>query len=444
MSDIDNWYKVVNLLRKKNLKAIFVGHGHANKDSEVDMIPQIQGLCSTPNRGTYGFNLIDISKDDLKITTVGAVRTDSSFSNTQFKWYDKKKLARVNTLPSGSKDFTDYKVVTVHDKIDLDKTMLVSPVVHKNGFLAATLDGGLYNYSKNMKRLWAIDLDARIVSRPIVVGDYIYAGTVDGDLCQIDFNTGEVLQTLGINEPITSQIVSFPIFFRERQTTAIVFGTASGILYAYEATELTPVWKSNEAKGRIESIPVVLSDRVIYSAWDGMTYCLDIRTGKLNWKWSENVNFYYSTASCMPVTNGDYIWFVSPDKTVSCVDVLLGKTQWKSKEFTAWESIGLSDDGKTIWIKSLENGLHALNALTGKKIKSFSTKWGVDTNPVQIRQVGDAAVFGLQNGSFMEFKKDKLNELFFLGQARGLSIEKMGDLFIASNMDGRILTFSLK
>lgn len=444
LDDIDNWYKVTNLLRKKNLKGIFVGHGHANRKKEIDMLPQYMGVGSTSKTKLYGFNVVELSKDDMKITTIGSVRTDSTFIDTLFTWHNEPKVPGVNPVPTDSLDFIDHKQVKIAGKLDIGQTLVTSPVPHKNGFLAASLSGTLFNYSSDLELQWWVDLGSNCVSRPVVVGDLVFAGSVGGDIYQIDLNTGEVLQSLGINESITSQLVSIPVYFRDQQTSAVLIGTSNGTIYAYEAKDLTPIWKNSDAKGRIESLPVVLSDRVIFSAWDGMTYCVDLRTGKLNWKWSENVNFYFSTASCIPVTNGDYIWFVSPDKSVSCVDVLLGKTQWSTKDYNAWESLGLSNDGKTLWIKSVENEFHAVNAMTGKKIKSHKMKWGVDTNPVQIREIGGSAVFGLKSGRFIGYKKEKFTDLFFLGQSRGLTVEKMGDLWLASNMDGRVLLFSVK
>jgi hypothetical protein len=81
--------------------------------------------------------------------------------------------------------------------------------------------------------------------------------------------------------------------------------------------------------------------------------------------------------------------------------------------------------------------------LNGKKIKSWKLKWGLDTNPVQIREFDKNVLFGRKNGKIVKFQKDKFTDLFYLGQARPLTIEKVGDTFIASNMDGRILLFTI-
>jgi predicted phosphodiesterase len=442
--DVDNWYKVTKLLKKKNVKAIFVGHGHINKEMEFDKIPAVMGLGSTSKTKMYGFNLVDLSSDKLKISSIASEKTDSSFIDTTFSWYNKEKIAKIDTTSKDSSDFIDYKDIKILAQFDLKKTLVTSPVPHKDGFLIACLEGMLYNFDLNGKLIWSLDLDSRLVSRPVIIDNLVFAGTVGGDLFQIELKTGASLQTMGINESITSQLTSFPVFFRDKQTTAILIGTASGTLYAYEAKELTPIWQNKEAKNRIESLPLVLSDRVVFSAWDGMTYCIDLRTGKLNWKWSENVNFYFSTASCMPVANEDFIYFVSPDKSVSSVDLLLGKTQWSTKEFNAWESLGLSNDGKTLYVKSIENEFHVINAITGKKIKSIKTKWGLDTNPIQIRELEGTVLFGLKNGMFVKYLKDKFVNSFYLGQARPLTIEKIGKNYIAGNMDGKFLLFSLK
>lgn len=441
--DVDNWYKVTNLLRKRNLKAIMVGHGHVNKELDFDFLPGFMGVGSTSKTKLYGFNVVELTQNNLKISSVASFRSDSSLTDTVFTWYNSPKVPGINPVPTDSSDFIDYKVAKKGITIDLKKTMVSSPVPYKTGFIAATLEGVIYNYDLQGELLWWVDLNANVVSRPVIIGKNVFAGNVGGDIYQIDLETGDVLQSLGISEAITSQLVSFPAIFRDRQTDALLIGTSNGTMYAYEATDLTPMWKNEDAKGRIESLPIVLDNRVVFSAWDGMTYCIDLRTGKLNWKWSENVNFYYSTASCIPVTNGDYVWVVSPDKSVSCIDVLLGKTQWSNKDFNAWESLGLSQDGKTVFIKSIDDDFHTVNAANGKKIKSWKLKWGLDTNPIQIREFDNNVLFGRKNGKIVKFRKDKFTDLFYLGQARPLTIENVGDTFIASNMDGRILLFTI-
>ena len=41
--DVDNWFKVTNLLADHNIKAIFIGHGHANKLMNFSGIPAAMG-----------------------------------------------------------------------------------------------------------------------------------------------------------------------------------------------------------------------------------------------------------------------------------------------------------------------------------------------------------------------------------------------------------------
>ena len=104
----------------------------------------------------------------------------------------------------------------------------------------------------------------------------------------------------------------------------------------------------------IETKPLIFENKLIFGSWDGYLYCVDARSGVMIWKWTEDKDFYFSPAACLPVTDGDNVYITSPDKYVTAIDLLLGRTVWR-KNYNAWESIGITSDRKNLLIKSAKD-----------------------------------------------------------------------------------------
>jgi len=68
--DVDNWFEVTNILADYNIKAIFIGHGHANMLMNFAGIPSAMGRSTLSEQKLPGYTLIDIEKDSLKLFEV--------------------------------------------------------------------------------------------------------------------------------------------------------------------------------------------------------------------------------------------------------------------------------------------------------------------------------------------------------------------------------------
>jgi outer membrane protein assembly factor BamB len=165
----------------------------------------------------------------------------------------------------------------------------------------------------------------------------------------------------------------------------------------------------------------------------------------LNWKWTENRNFYYSPAAVTPVSDGKNVYVSTPDKFVSSIDLLLGKTNWRKNDFNSWESIGISSDKQRIFVKSITDKLNIVSAKDGRRIREIDAKFGLDTMPVEIIEVNGMIYFGTKNGMVFSIdEKYQLKPLLYLGTARVHSIKYLGDNTLSvSNMDGKIVVFKL-
>jgi outer membrane protein assembly factor BamB len=435
--DIDNWYEVTNRLKHYNAALLLYGHGHVNKVSTIEGLPALMGRSSLTNNRGWGYNSIDITKDtltffeengDTLIDNLGSIALNS-----------KNVIPQVDSLP-----FINYGVKVV-SSIDLKKTVSASLLVNGENIYAAAYDGTIYCYDQQGSMKWSYSANGNIVSKPVIINNILVAGTLKGDVVSLDCETGKLLQTLGIDEPVTAQLVAERMV-KETDTIDVVFaGTSSGALHCFELNSLEEVWKNTDAKGMIETEPLIVGDKIIYGAWDGYLYCVEISTGRIFWKQSGNTNFYFSPAACKPVTDGKSVFVTSPDKYVSSIDLLLGKANWRKKDANCWESIGISKDKKDLFIKSDNGKIYVIASKTGKVVKSIEYGSGTDTMPIELIESDGNIIFSSKDGKvFLITKNYKLQELLFLGVSRVHSVRKISEnVFAASNMDGKIVIFNL-
>ncbi len=448
-NDIDNWFTVTNRLRNNNIKAVLVGHGHSNKIMNFNGIPGAMSRSSLhKNQKSWGYTLVKDSSGSLKFFEVnrdsipkywGVINNDSltipEIDSTQFINYTLNR----NGNSAGIK-------VNLLWKKNLKTTLSASLLSAGDKIYAAEKDGNVFCFDTAGKQLWEYHSGETIFSRPIVKNGLLVLATIEGDLISLDNKTGKPVQIIGLDEPLTSQLVTTHVEYNGQLTTGIIAGTSKGGIYCYDLNTFELIWENHSAKGLIETKPLVWNNRIIYGSWDGYLYCISSKNGTINWKWSENKNFYYAPAACQPVTDGKNVYVTSPDKYVSAVDLLLGTTVWRKKNFNSWESIGISLDKKKLLIKGFTDNFYIVNAQKGKLIKNIKIGFGLDTMPIKPVEWNNNILFGSKNGNIYLINKNyDWKPLLFLGTARVQNIIHVKDnIFAVSNMDGKIILFKLK
>ncbi len=408
-----------------------------------DGIPAAMGR-STLSRPKYaGYNIIDNTYDSIIITEI---QVDSSGALSEKTWGGWSKNFKKDILQIDSLQFIKYSdSVSVLWQKDLSASMSTSLLVSGDKIFASTIDGIIYCYNLEGNLLWKYDTKETIFSKPVRDKDILAVATIEGDLITLNVNNGELIQVIGLGEPLTSQLIKFGIQYNGAKTTGIVAGSSNGNMYCYDLYSLEEIWENHSAGMMIEDQPLFINGKIIYGSWDNYLYCINAATGTLNWKWTENKNFYYSPAACWPVTDGKNVYISTPDKFVSAVDLLQGTTVWRKKDFSSWESIGISNDKNNLFIKSSLDKFYIAAAKNGKTVKEINMKFGEDTMPCEPIEWNGKIIFGGTNGKVYMIKNDySWVPLFFTGTARVHSIQHIKDnMFAASNMDGKIFIFSI-
>lgn len=440
VEDVDNWYLASNILKTKNIKLIFCGHGHTNKSINFNGIPGFMGISSIKkdNNKPAGYNIVENTPDSLFIYSFEEGKKGKVWAK-----HDKRKAIEIKQIDSSA--FIDYSNSKLLFNSNFNESVIAGVTTWRDISYLTTLTGEIIAVNIKGEVVWQNGGYGKISGAPFIANNILTAGTHTGEILNFNASTGDLISSTGINDPITSSIAGIQVEFMGQKSQGVVFGTDIGTVYCYDVNSLTELWSNQSADGMIESKPLVLKDRVIIGAWDGYLYCFDSKSGLLNWKWSENRSLYFSPAAANPVSNGSLVFVPTPDKFVSAVDILLGTTKWRFNNFEAWESIGLSSDSKTLFVKSMKDFFYTVDAATGKQIKKIDLKYGLDTSPVSSIDAGNGRILtATKTGMIYLIDKDKPKPLFYMGQARIINIEKLSNnSFVAVNMDGRIIAFDI-
>ena len=124
---------------------------------------------------------------------------------------------------------------------------------------------------------------------------------------------------------------------------------------------------------------------------------------------------------------------------------MLGIAKWR-KDLQSWESLGLSNNGKILIVKTISNKIIFASTRNGGISKSVNMKYGFDLDPSQPLSWKDNYLITAENGSvYLIDKHYKAKELLFLGNCRLNSVVNIkNNMFAVSNMDGKIICFELK
>jgi len=437
---IDNWFRAHNLLHNRRAH-IISGHVHKTQLLAKRGISVSTGRAAIAknNADTWGFLLVEETSDRINFLEANGEKEPVSAGRIL-------KSAWKPAAERPAKPFLSFGPNILWRK-DLGTHMMAPLVVDKDRLFAADVSGRITAFDLKGAILWTYEAGEAIISRPAIDGNLLWIAGRNGRLQAIDAGKGLPVRGKHLGEPITSQLAVTDGGPRERR--AIIVATARGdfcLMRCLDAEMLELMWAGGRAGGMIQTRPLVVASRVVYGSWDGRVHCLSLDDGRELWNWTENDNFYYSPAGCVPISDGKSVFVCSPDGHAASIDLVTGKTNWR-KPFAAWESLGLSKNGRTLFVKSRLDEFNFVEAESGRLIRKIQPAHGRgDLMPVEPIEWKGTVLFGAQNGYIYQIDaKYRLTPLIFLGPAGVHTLRPIKDgLFAASNVDGQIVIFELK
>ena len=435
---LDNWYEMVDLLKTKNTVLALCGHGHSNRPVKAEGLPAVMGRSNLRAKETEGgYNLVDVRRDSFLFTErkplsknekqwTGVAFTlhrydnknnherpdfsiNQQYQNVKETWTYQSEANVISTPlvmkdlvvfgnQNGTVEALDKKTGRLKWKVQTDGPIFSSPAAtnDEEGFVLGTTAGEIVCFSSSGKKRWSRKVDAAVLGAPLVADNKVYIGSSDSTFRALDATTGKLQ------------------------------------------------WQFKELTGPVVSKPVVHQNTVLFGAWDIYLYALDKSTGKLLWKWTNGspvIN--YSPAACIPVIKDEVVYIVAPDRYLTAIDVTTGKELWRTREAAVRESIGLSEDGRWVYGKTMQDTVVAF--ATNKEAPRLAWKmnagYGYEHAPSMLIEKDGALFFGTRSG--VVYAIDPLQQKIIWAHKIDNSMVNTvqvidGKMVVASTMDGKV------
>ncbi|MBC8400652.1 MAG: PQQ-binding-like beta-propeller repeat protein [Candidatus Marinimicrobia bacterium] len=393
-STVSNWYQYLDIIKNHNAQMILHGHGHHNRASNYEGVPGLMGRSTLRHEELVGgYNIVTVWPDSAVFTE----RTPGL--ETQPAWHVQSlgKRTYPDTIRFRRPDFSindAYPKVQVRWSYDTGYAITSAAVV--SGTTTIIADGGGNITRLNTETgiiLWSQQINAPIYSTPAIAENQVVVSATDSNIYSFAIKDGSLLWQVKTNAPV----VASPVIYRQ----IVYCGSSDGIFRAIDLHTGQLQWNYEGINGFVETTPLIHKKKVVFGAWDGYLYALNAKTGRLKWKWNDGLEgVLYSPAACIPVASGNKIYIVAPDRVMSCINARNGKTIWREDRYQVRESIGISEDRKTLFAKTMRDTLVAYNAKSRKPQLKWAVHvgFGYDIDPSRPIENNGRIFFGTKDG----------------------------------------------
>ncbi len=349
-NSLSNWYKIIDLLKTRNIQADLLGHGHANKVYDYEGIPAVMGRSNLRAKNEIGgYNIVTIQQDTMFYSErTPGVETHEAWckiplTNHHFE-NDKTEYPRPDY--SMNKAYSNVSTIWEHQDIsDIGTGLSCEKNIAVYGNTAGVI---VALNAESGKIIWQFQTGGKIYSTPAISKDKVVCASTDNNIYCLDLNTGKELWHFVTGK----SIVASPVIHKK----SVFIGSSEGIFRSLNLKTGKLNWEFTEINNFVESKPLVYDNKIYFGSWGNAFYALDTKTGKLVWKREKYKNRMLSPAAVWPVAADGKIFIVAPDQNMTALDAKTGEEIWDSEEYSCRESIGISDDGKLVYIKNMYEG----------------------------------------------------------------------------------------
>jgi outer membrane protein assembly factor BamB len=373
-----NYFQVLDVLGRTNLQMVVSGHWHTNHAFTYDGgIRGVTCRSTDPNKEREtGYTLFTVTPDSIIVQEkyVGKPALPEWFSVARNgkprykKLADGRKPDRIDgnhpnqaaefySLPdkfpwmdfSHNRDSRVNAEWRVQDGSDIG----CGAVVDERGDYAVYADeAGLVTClrMRNGRESWSVRLGGKIFSTPAVSDDKVVLGCCDGGIYCLNLRNGKQIWKVQCGK----SVLGSPTVFDK----IVYIGASDGIFRALRLKDGKEVWSYGDVDGFVECKPFVDKQQVVFGSWGNALYSLSTSRGTLQWKWETSGSRMYSPAAVWPVKSDGKIFIVTPERKYYAIDSKTGNTEFEGEG--GRESIGLAADGKSFYVKTMSNGLMAV------------------------------------------------------------------------------------
>lgn len=439
--ELDNWYEVTDRLKNYNTKMIICGHGHANKAFSFEGIPGVMGRSNLRAKAPIGgYNIVDVTSDSIVYTE----RRPGEGTLPSWTKIELKKNAYADKYDRPSYDINkQYAQVKPKWVFSSDANVISTPAVAGNLVVFGNQNGLVMALAQATgKKKWSYKTNGAIFSSPAVQAGKVVLGSGDGNVYCLNLLTGQLLWKTKTEASVLGSpvIVGDTVFIGGSDHNFIALNLKNGKEY----------WKFSGLQGPVVSTPLIYGNMVIFGAWDKNLYAVNRSNGQLAWQWNPGftvINF--SPAACIPVAHDSVVYVVCPNRTLYAIDAVTGATLWQNSETRVRESIGMSQDGKYVYGKTMQDTVvaYATSRTAQHPAWVMNTGFGYEHVPSMLIEKGGQVFFGTRNGVVYAIDPATQKTIWaykidnsMVNTVRVLDKKQL----IASTMDGKVALIGVK
>lgn len=350
--DVDNWYDVTDVLRQHNVQCIMGGHYHRNLLFDCDGIADVLNRSNLRDKdGVNGYSIISVT-DSIRFHEKRIGESEQHWLSLSFG--KKEYGASDESLRPDFSVNKQYKNVRRQWHKALKGGIYSTPVTDGKSLFIGDDVGVMYGLDlQSGKTLWTFDTGMRIVGSPAVSDGVVVFGSANYNIYGLDAKTGKELWHITTNQAVMGAATI-------HEGVAYI-GGGDGRMFAIDIHTGKVKWSFDELKNYVLTRPLVYRDKLYFGCWDTHLYALSLADGSLAWKWNNGKgNPKLSPASVWPVAADGKIFITAPDRHFTCLDAETGAVVWRTNQYKVRETVGLSEDGQTVYSKCMWDTIVAL------------------------------------------------------------------------------------
>lgn len=382
-NDLDNWQQYLAILQKYPTVLHINGHYHHWMQYSLGNIPGVMVRALQMKDGSLGYTLVEVGADTAVIY---------------------EKLLSEDAVPV-------YTInLKLPEQVEITiPTPDINPLVKEDAsiFTIPVVDGNTIYYGTSTELIKAVNasdgsliwtsepMGMAIFGRPSVLGDKLTVPVAEG-ICILDKNTGvktDYIISPGKRPSVADGAVLGNHYYQGGHGYMLRTGN--------DLSSVSVI--SDSIRGYCQAAPAISPDnkKIIFGCWDTHLYCLDADTGDIIWKWDNGkTNRLLSPGNVVPVVTDSVVYIVAPDRVMTAIELESGKTIWRNNSHRFRESIGVSEDGKRLYAKTMDGELVAVNTETPAYEELWVTDMGLgyDHAPCPIIEISGKIFVGSRRG----------------------------------------------
>lgn len=358
-----NYTQVLDRLKRINTQFILNGHWHQDRAMTYEGIPAAIGR-STQRAGKDGpgYNIVTVNGALVtmqeRVADIIKDGRNTGKSVTKSPWLMLRMSNGVpyNTNISYPRD--DYSCNAQYPNVKEiwrieESADIGAGAVESNGSVVYTTTAGsvVCVDSKTGQQRWNVKLGGKIFSTPAVSGNIVVVGCTDNYIYGLDLLTGNKKWSYKCGKSVMGAVNIYK--------GVAYIGASDHTFRAINAKTGKLIWENRDVAGFIEAKAFVDNEQVVVGDWANRLYSFNTKNGKTQWIWQNKGSRMFSPAAVWPVKANGRIFFVTPERYSYAVDAKTGKQLFR--EYGGRESIGLSPDKSTYYIKVMKDSVFAFS-----------------------------------------------------------------------------------